>query len=85
MPRGSTLLAKVRKNEWSDLALLRRELAGVGIVLDVQLRAKRPTGGYTTCGTVSGTLEVWRQLLPALAQEVSEGEQAARGTRRGLD
>lgn len=73
MPRGSVLLAKVQKNTWSDLALVRRDTAGIGIVLDVQLRAWRPGGGWTPCGTVSATPEVWRKLLPALAQEVSGG------------
>ena len=79
IPKGTVLIAKVKKNRLSDLALLRRELAGVGIVLDLQLWARRPQGGYTPCGTVSATPEVWRRVLPALAQEVSAGEQAARG------
>lgn len=74
MPRGTVLVAKVTKNPVSDLALLRRHVQGVGIVLDVQLRATRPEGGYTPCGTVSATRQVWRELLPALAQEVNGGE-----------
>lgn len=72
MAKGAVLVARVKKNPESELALLRRDPAGIGVVLDVQVWARRPKGGYTPCGTVSAKPEVWARLLPALAEAVRD-------------
>ena len=72
MGRGIALLTRIEKNPVSDLALLRRNPAGIGTVLDLQVWAHRPEGGYLPCGTVSAKPEVWARLLPALAEAVRD-------------